>query len=521
MSKNSTFRIILLITLISGFSVCFGNQPNTPSMQRAAIPHKVELNILSLGAKGDGIFLNTSIIQRAVDSVASLGGGKIIFSAGRYLSGSIILKSGVQLFLQRNAVLLGSTNPNHYTGLNRWKAFILADNQTGISIAGKGTVDGQGRRLALNIDSLFYIGQLDPKKYNHQEKRPSEVIRPQIIEMVNCKNTRITGITLKNASCWVQTYDRCQNLAIDSIRVDSDAYWNNDGFDISDCRNVRVTNCFVNAADDGICLKSEYKDHWNDSIYIANCTVRSSASGLKFGTASLGGFKNVKIENIKVYDTFRSAVAIESVDGGTLENIEINHVVAVNTGNGIFIKLGHRNKDNRYSVLRNISIKNVEVYVPFDRPDKKYDLRGPDLAFFHNPFPCSITGIPGHPVENVVLENIRITFPGRGNDGLANLPISRLKDVHEAVGDYPEFSMFGELPAWAFYVRHVTGLTMKNVLVTAEAKDFRPAFVFDDVSKLKINKLNIKEPVCDKQIILRNVTNPAIGFDPNKIKVVE
>ena len=521
MPKNLPIRIILLITLFSGFSVCFGNQPGISSLQRAGVSQKVVLNILSLGAKGDGIFLNSTIIQQAVDSVASLGGGKIIFPEGRYLSGSIILKSGVQLLLQRNAVLLGSTNPSHYTGLNRWKAFILADNQTNISIVGKGTIDGQGRRLALNIDSLYYIGQLDPGKYSHQEKRPSEVIRPQIIEMVNCKNTRITGITLKNASCWVQTYDRCQNLVIDSIKVDSDAYWNNDGFDISDCRNVRVTNCFVNSADDGICLKSESKDHWNDSIYIANCSVRSSANGLKFGTSSSGGFKNVKIENIKVYDTYRSAIALESVDGGTLENIDINHVVAINTGNGIFIKLGHRNKDDRYSILRNVTIKNVEVHVPFDRPDKKYDLRGPDLAFFHNPFPCSITGLPGHPVENVILENILVTFPGRGNDGLAFAPVSRLKDIPEAETDYPEFSMFGELPAWAFYVRHVSGLTMNNISVVAEAKDYRPSFVFDDVTKLKIRKLIVKEQIREKQLVLRNVINPDIEFDQRKIRVVE
>ena len=521
MSKKSPFGVILLIALFFEFSLCYGNQPGTSAVRGAGVSTKVELNILSLGAKGDGIFLNTTIIQLAIDSVASLGGGKVLFPVGRYLSGSIILKSGVQLLLQRNAVLLGSTNLSHYKGLNRWKALILAENQTNISIAGKGTIDGQGRRLALNVDSLFYIGQLDPRNYNQRRKRPTEFMRPQIIEMVNCKNTRITGITVKNSSCWVQTYDRCQNLVIDSIKVDSDAYWNNDGFDISDCRNLRVTNCFVNSADDGICLKSESKDHWNDSIYIANCSVRSSANGLKFGTSSSGGFKNVKIENIKVYDTYRSAIALESVDGGTLENIDINHVVAINTGNGIFIKLGHRNKDDRYSILRNVTIKNVEVHVPFDRPDKKYDLRGPDLAFFHNPFPCSITGLPGHPVENVILENILVTFPGRGNDGLAFAPVSRLKDIPEAETDYPEFSMFGELPAWAFYVRHVSGLTMNNISVVAEAKDYRPSFVFDDVTKLKIRKLIVKEQIREKQLVLRNVINPDIEFDQRKIRVVE
>jgi len=470
---------------------------------------------------GDGTTLNTEKIQKLIDKMFDQGGGTLYFPAGDYLTGTLQMRSHVNFYLEKKATILGSTDPYQYKSLNRWKALVLADGQTNITISGKGTIDGQGRQLALNVDSLYYIGKLDPKYYNLRRKRPTEFMRPQILEFVNCKNVKILGVTIKNASSWVETYEKCQNLQIDSIRVESDAYWNNDGMDISNCKNVRVTNCFVNSADDGICLKSESKDDWNDSIYIANCTVRSSANGIKFGTSSNGGFKNIKIENIKVYDTFRSAIALESVDGGILENIEVNNITATNTGNGIFIRLGHRNKDDRYSILRNVSIKNVTVEIPFDRPDKNYDLRGPDLPFFHNPFPCSITGIPGHPVENVTLENIAITFPGRGNDGLAFLPVNRLKDVPEQEAEYPEFSMFGELPAWAFYVRHVSGLSMKNITVKAGAPDYRPAFVFDDVDGLILNKFNIQEEDSDKQLIFRNVKNSELRVPSGFIKWVK
>jgi len=515
----SGFLVLILSCLLN--SAVLGSQFPAPSLTAGKSAKKIVSNILSFGAKGDGITLNTTVIQSAIDSLADAGGGKLVFPAGRFLSGSIVLKSGVELSFQKNAILLGSTNPDHYKSLNRWKALILADGQTNIAISGKGTIDGQGRRLALNVDSLFYVGKLDSQYYNLRRKRPNEFMRPQNIEMVNCKNVRITGVTVKNASCWVQTYDLCDNLVIDSIRVESDAYWNNDGIDISDCRNVRVTNSFVNSADDGICLKSHATDHWNDSIYIANCTVRSSASAIKFGTASSGGFKNVTIENIKVYDTFRSAIAIESVDGGILENIRVSNIVATNTGNAIFIRLGHRNTEGKVGVLRNVSITNVKVEIPFGRPDQNYEVRGPDLPFFHNPFPCSITGVPGHMVENVTLENIEISFPGRGNNGLAVLPLNRLKDVPEVEAEYPEFSMFGELPAWAFYVRHVNGLSMKNITVKAAAKDYRPAFVFDDVANLIITKLVIHENDPDKQIILRNVKNSEIDVNPKLMKIVE
>jgi len=297
--------------------------------------------------------------------------------------------------------------------------------------------------------------------------------------------------------------------------------------DIGDCRNVKITNCYVNSSDDGICLKSHHKGSLNDSIYIANCTVRSSASAIKFGTASHGGFKNVKIENIYIFDTFRSAIALESVDGGILENIEISDITANNTGNAIFIKLGHRNTDGPVGTLKNIKISNVVVQVPYNNPDLNYEIRGPELAFFHNVFPASITGLPGHLVENVSLENIRIIYPGRANNGYAHLPLHRLKDVPESESEYPEFSMFGELPSWGFYVRHVKGLTMKGIDLKVLEEDFRPALVFDDVSDLKLQKVKINPTNPTNQIILRQVVNKSFdkiqieGVSGNGVQTVE
>jgi len=478
-----------------------------------------EFNITTFGAKGDGVTLNTLYIQSAIDAASAKGGGKIIIPEGIFLTGRLILKSGVNLYLKKNAVLLGSTNPSYYESIGGREALITADGQNNISITGKGTIDGQGRKLALKIDSLFYAGKLDSKYYNFRRKRPEK--RPKILEIDNCKNILISGITLKNSASWVQNYTLCNNLIIDSIRVESDAYWNNDGIDITDCKNVRITNSFVNSADDGICLKSSNKGYYNDSIYIANCTVRSSASAVKFGTASVGGFRNVIIKNIKVYDTFRSAIAIESVDGGFLENVEVDGINAVNTGNPVFIRLGHRNTDGPVGSLKNIVIKNIKVEVPFGPPDLNYEIRGPELPFFHNPFPSSITGIPGYYPENITLENIEISYPGRGNEGYAILPLYRLKDVPEVENQYPEFSMFGELPAWGFYVRHVKGLIMKNINIKAREKDYRPAFVFDDVNGLNMGKIIIEENVkVKKQIIFNNVRHTKLDIDKNMVHII-
>ena len=453
-----------------------------------------EYNILDYGAVGDGKSINTVQIQMAINDASQNGGGRVVVPSGEFVSGSIFLKTGVDLHLEEGSILLGATDPIHYHKLNWLRALIMCDSQRNVSISGKGTVDGRGRALALHIDSLFYAGKIDSSHYNLVDRRPTFRERPQLVEFVNSQNIRLTGVTLKNAAFWVTTFHLCNQVVVDSLQIDSDAYWNNDGIDISDSRNVRITNCNINSSDDGICLKSHSETVFCDSIYIANCTIRSSASAVKLGTRSSAGFKNVRIENIRVYDTYRSAIALESVDGGILENIWVENIEAVNTGNAIFIRLGKRTRyttRTSTAILRNVTIKNLKVEVPFARPDYAYELRGPSLPFFHNTFPASITGIPGHYVENVRLENIHIDYPGKGNKGLAYSPLSRLDKVPEKISDYPEFSMFGELPAWGLYVRHVKGLSLKNISLGIADADYRPAVVFDDVHQAELNNIQI------------------------------
>ena len=459
----------------------------------AAFKDAKQFNIINYGAKGDAITLNTNTIQKAIDDAHANGGGTVIIPKGIFLSGSIFLKTGVTLQLEKGGTLLGSTNIIDYKPIHVWKALIIADSCSHIAITGKGVIDGQGAKLALNIDSLFYRGEIDSHYYEFSEKRVYATLRPQIIQFQKCDDIKITDVTIKNSACWVQTYEKCSNLAIDNITVLSDEYWNNDGIDVIDCKNVSITNCFINASDDGICLKSEdlTKTYFSDSIYISNCTIRSSASAVKFGTSLVSGIKNVVIKNIKIYDTYRSAIAIESTQGGYIENVLIENIVAKNTGNALFIRIGRIRGAPKAGPLKNVVIRNMKVWVPFAPPDIKYNIRGPALPFFHNVFPSSITGNPGVFVENVLLENIEIIYPGKGNKAFANLPLWRVKSIPDLETAYPEFSMFGELPAWGFYIRHVKGLEMKNIKLKILEPDYRPSIVFDNVHDVKINNLNI------------------------------
>ena len=213
-----------------------------------------------------------------------------------------------------------------------------------------------------------------------------------------------------------------------------------------------------------------------------------------------------------MFDTFRSAVALECDGGGILENILIDGVKAKNTGNAIFIRLGKRLNDRPPGIIRNVTIKNMDVVVPFGRPDDDYKIRGPELPFFHNTFPSSITGIPGHMVNDITLEDIKISYPGRGNKGLAYAPISRLNEIPEQITAYPEFSMFGELPAWGFYVRHVNGLKMKGIKLKIRKSDYRKAFVFDDVENVYLETIKIGNQNRDNSILWNNERNVKITY---------
>jgi len=523
---NTMFKIIpkLFFTtlLVSVFLCGFKTQA-----QKTAKTQK-EFLITNYGAKADGKTLNTIAIQKAIDAAFKNKSGIVVFPKGEFLSGSIQMKTNVSLRLDEGAVLLGSTNPQDYIKMefpgrpdspkkddNSQMALVLAHKASNIKLYGKGKIDGQGLQLALHIDSLHHAGIVVDPNYTIRRNRPNETMRPKLFRFSQCDAVAIEGLQLTAASCWGLSFELCSNLSLDGLKVVNRSYWNNDGIDITDCKNVKVTNCDLDTADDGICLKSYYPGYANDGIYIANCTIKSSASAIKFGTASYGGFKNVVIKDIQVFDTFRSAIAIESVDGATIENIEVSNINAVNTGNAIFIRIGQRSGEKAGSI-KNVSIKNIKVQVPFGRPDINYDLRGPEVDFFHNPFPSSIVGIPGYQIENVSLENITISYPGRANKGMAYVPLNRLDKVPEVIKEYPEFSMFGELPAWAFYVRHANGISFKNVKVTLDDTDFRPAFVFDDVQNLNMEQIDLPKEK-KNQVVLKSVNESNIDLDKTNI----
>lgn len=465
--------------------------------------------VTDFGAVADGTTLNTRTIQHAIDYVHSQGGGRLVFAPGKYLTGTIYLKSNVTLHLEGGATLLGSTNPWDYdkNPIVNWMSMIFAVRQHHVGITGKGTIDGQGFKTANNMVDYINRGLFeDPLKLG----RPYEGNRPMNVYFRECEHVTIKDITLRDPASWNQTYDQCKDLCVDGITVDSKSYWNNDGIDIVDCDGVVLRNANIDAADDVFCFKSHSADHFCQNVVVENCVGRSSANGLKFGTVSRGGFRNFKVSNITIFDTYRSAITFAAVDGALIENIEVDGVRSINTGNVIFLRIGDRWSNGKQPTMRHITIKNVYAEIPATKPDAGYNYEGPIEDLPRNISPASIVGLPDHKIQDVTLQNIEIVSPGGGNPHYAfrGTTAKELDSIPEMRKAYPEFSQFKELPAWGLYLRHAEGITLDNVRFRAVRPDYRPALVADDVQGICLKGVSYEEPAAKgkKQVVLYKST---------------
>lgn len=439
----------------------------------AATPKAGEtIRVRDFGAAGDGSRLDTKEIQQAIDACAQAGGGTVHFAAGNYLSGTLFMRSHVTLQLDAGATLLGSKQlkdyPNTIPALRSYtdnyteRSLIYAENVEQIGFEGRGTIDGQG---------AAFKGEYK--------------LRPYLLRIISCRDVSMTGITIKNSPMWVQHYLGCDGVRIDGITVRSRCNANNDGIDIDGCRRVRISNCDIDSGDDAIVLKSTLDKPCQD-VAITNCLLSSDCNAFKLVTESNGGFEDIVVSNCTMHDTRLSGIALELVDGGALARISISNITMRDVRSPIFIRLGNRARPFKDGMpklgmgsLRGISIRDVQA-------------TGADAIG------NSITGLPGHPAEDISLENIRIMAAGGGKAEDAQ------RDVPEQETKYPEYTMFGVLPAYGFYCRHVRGLRFSNVRVGFSKPDLRPGWVCGDVEDLKL---------FDCTAAIASQTNPVIRFN--------
>jgi polygalacturonase len=468
----------------------------------SAAPQSAAKSILDYGAVADGKTLNTKAIQRAIDAVFRAGGGFVYMPPGTFLTGGIELKSRVTLYLEANCVLLGSPfladyaihpGPPVVSDANV-RHLIFAKNAEDVTICGLGTIDGQGQAYwQHNVESgpipaEFAYRDVASGHYHAigNNSRPSPMI-----EIAQCRNVHISGVTLRNSPGWTLRPINCEGVVLDGIRI-RNPYWgrNTDGMDITACRNVFVSNCDIIGGDDGICLKSE--NYYGDgvpvskNITITNCVVSSASNGFKMGTATRGAFENITFSNSVIYTDNGSpmmnrpigGINVEMVDGGSVDGVVISNIRIQNARTPIFVRLGQRLKGEN-TFLRNVLIEGV-------------DSVGTVVT-------SSITGVPGLRPSDITVSNCRIRTVAQGLADWAH------REVPEVIDQYPESWMMGRLPAYGFYVRHADRVRLRNIEVIADKPDFRPAVVCDDVNDVILAGLELSAPAGGAPVLdLRN-----------------
>ncbi len=452
--------------------------------------------VKDFGAVADNKTLNTGALQRAIDACEAGGGGEVVVPAGVFLTGSLLLKSNVTLRLLPGAVIQGSYRPEDYADhdisahqkfgtithnglyVKTMKALILADGAHDIGIVGEGTIKGAGEgaafQLGLNKDG-----------------------KPKNIFFIGCTNVRLSGIRVFNSAQVTISISGCDRVFVDGLYIRSLVNWNCDGMDV-DARDATIANCLIESEDDALCFKSEYLGRFCENITVSNCVVASICNGIKLGTGSRTGFRNVTVNNCVIRKTglndyfhpgyekmtpgmvldekttsVNTGIVILGVDGGLVENISFSNIVMTDVLSPFFIRVGRRflSPEQKPSVMRNISIQNV-------------------TATARSIIPSIVAGLEDSPLRDVRFANIRISVPiGVSEEVFARFPA----DPPEDVKGYPENRLtFGfRLPAASFYVRHVEGIQMSDITVTHATSETRPYFAFDDVRAIGLRAVRV------------------------------
>ncbi len=465
-------------------TAAMGMRPQAGATVAPNQPPAPEFNVRHYGARGDGQALDTAAINRTIAAAARAGGGRVVFPAGRYLSYSIHLASRVTLYLGEGATLIAADPPpanspggydppepnpaaGHYEdfGHRHWHNSLLwGEGLHDLAILGPGLIWGRG------LSKGYGPGP--------DQKQPG--VADKTIGLKNCHNVLLRDFSILHGGHFGLLATGVDNLTIDNLMIDT----NRDGMDIDCCRNVRISNTSVNSPwDDGICLKSSYALGYarpTEYVTLVNCFVtggfqegtlldasfklfargrRPHTGRIKFGTESTGGFKNITINNC-VFERCQG-LALETVDGAHLEDVTISNLSMRHISSApIYLRLGRRMRvpaGYPIGVLRRVALSNITCNGA-------------------NPRLCSIlSGIPGHAIEDVRMNDILITHA-------ADPVVADARIIPpERERGYPGPGKMGPMPAHGFYIRHVRGLAMSNIEIQADRHERRPAWVLQDV----------------------------------------
>lgn len=360
----------------------------------------MEINVVTLGAKGDNIASDTAIIQTAIDKCSEAGGGKVIIPANKtFIINGIFLKSNVELHLEENSLLMGSGNEEEY--IHRPGPFerirnntpisglVFSKNTTNIKVTGTGRIDG-------NYKKFIPEGQ-EEETHLKFFKYP----RPMVIYFEGCKNVTIKDITITDSPFWTVHLVGCKENNIVGVKIYNEIRMpNTDGFDIDRCKNTIIRDCIVETGDDAICPKcteetAEYGDCEN--ILVENCKLISASSAIKFGSSSFGNFRNCIFNNVEIKESNRG-LAFQLRDTHSAENVIFKNITIETrrysegwwgAGEPIYVTCCTREEGMVIGTIKNVVFENIKcqtengIFIYTDKPGaiEGITFRNVDLTF--------------------------------------------------------------------------------------------------------------------------------------------
>jgi hypothetical protein len=465
-----------------------------------AASEATDFDVTKYGALGDGKTLNTVFIQKAIDECNKSGGGKVIFPAGIYLSATIELKDNVTLHLKKDARLLGTTDIEQYRNLDPFTeglgidvgwALLVAVDAKNIGIEGEGAIDGQGAKL--KAEHILKDTRPEGQRWGR---------RPFLIRIVRCTGVTVKDVTLNYAAAWTSHYFQSKNIEVENVKIVSVGVAHNDGIGIDGCQDVHIKNCDVVSGDDALVFKTTSSKMGCKNITVTGMRLKSNQAGIKMGTESMAPFEDIKISNCHIYDTKNGGIKLFTVDGAHLRNIEISDITMTEVRTPMLFRLGSRlnvfrkDQDTKQATgsFENVIIRNIKA-------------KASDSAQLKPPSGILITGVPGHYITNLTLENIEIELLGTGTAENSR------HIVPEAIDQYPEVKTFGPtIPAYGVWARHVKGLKLKNIRFRIKNNDLRPVFICEDGKDIEVTGWNIPATTGAQSIIrLENVEGATIS----------
>ncbi len=454
-------------------------------------------DVTAYGAKGDGASMNTQMIQQAVDACHDAGGGVVRVPKGVFVTGSLRLKSGVLLRIEKDAILRGSPKIADYaveTAELNWHeydmfktfnvqyrpALIYAEDAEHVGLEGLGVIDGQG-----GADSKVFPNSDDAQRRH-----------PILIRFERCRDVKLIGLTLIDPGMVTTFFVRTTDIQIERVTVrsrTSSAFGN--AFVLAGSRRASIKDCDAESKDDCIALMTFHPDWPNEDIEISGCRLSSRWCAIRIGCESFGPTRRVNMHDCTFTDC-QGGIKIESSGGQTHEDLSFSNIEMTKVCQPIMV-LGsrfafskhHQTRRPPVGQIRNVRFAHIKAVVGdggilrsksgWEAPYKRF---------------CSaVVSGPGSRIEDISFSDIDITFPGGGTaDQAARLDVGELLEAFVYIKWAVPFD--GELPASALYLRHVKGVRLENVRFSVEKPDARAFIAGDDVQGLTLQGVVVSAP---------------------------